>query len=323
MALAVLTAPTPSVAAQSAKPALGKDAVNNADLSSLGAPEPSPAIIKMQVLLDRQHASPGVIDGRSGDNLRKAILAFEAAHDLSPNPTPDEAFWSALTQGRPQPALIEYEITRKDAAYAFTPDLPHDYAKLAKLPHLNYQTPREMLAERFHMDQQLLAALNPSANFGRPGTRILVADVSARAPIDAKVARIEVDKDRGQVIARDESGAVVVAYPATVGSEDLPSPSGDYKVKGVAWTPKYSYDPKKNFQQGHNKRKLTLPSGPNNPVGSVYIALSKPTYGIHGAPEPEKIDKTASHGCVRLTNWDAEELAHMVRPGVPVHFHSD
>jgi lipoprotein-anchoring transpeptidase ErfK/SrfK len=300
---------------------LDRQAIETADPSSWRkAQEPAAAIVKIQILLDRQHASPGVIDGRRGENLQKAFATFTAAHDLPQAGDPDDAFWPALTENQTEPVLSAYEITAKDLAYKFTPDLPRDYGKLARLPHLNFQTVKEMLAERFHMDERLLDALNPGADFDKAGARILVANVEARTPVTGKIASIDVDKSAGRVIARDKQGALVVAYPATVGSDDMPSPSGDYTVKGVAWSPKYSYDPEKNFQQGRNTRKLTLPSGPNNPVGSVYIALSKPTYGIHGSPDPAKIDKTSSHGCVRLTNWDAEELAHMVRKGVPVHF---
>ena len=113
---------------------------------------------------------------------------------------------------------------------------------------------------------------------------------------------------------------MLAVYPATIGSEDNPAPSGTHKVKGVARMPVYRYNPKVNFKQGHNSKILTIPKGPNGPVGSVWIDLTEPTYGIHGTPNPELIDKVGSHGCVRLTNWDAEELAGMVKPGVVVKF---
>ena len=134
------------------------------------------------------------------------------------------------------------------------------------------------------------------------------------------VARIEADKGLRQVRAYDAGGTLIVAYPATIGSEDNPSPSGTHTVEGVAPMPDYTYNPKINFQQGENTEVLTIPPGPNGPVGSMWIDLSEPTYGIHGTPEPSLIDKTGSHGCVRLTNWDAEELAGMVEPGVVVEF---
>nr|WP_324288528.1 L,D-transpeptidase [Hoeflea alexandrii] len=116
------------------------------------------------------------------------------------------------------------------------------------------------------------------------------------------------------------SGKLLAAYPATIGSSDTPSPSGDVTIERVAHNPGYTYNPKINFKQGNNDKILQVPPGPNGPVGTVWIALSKPTYGIHGTPEPSAIGKTQSNGCVRLTNWDAEELAGMVTPGVTVSF---
>lgn len=123
-----------------------------------------------------------------------------------------------------------------------------------------------------------------------------------------------------QAFAFAEDGSLLAVYPATIGSEDTPSPSGTHKVKGVSRMPVYTYNPKVNFQQGNNKKVLELPGGPNGPVGTVWIDLTEPTYGIHGTPEPELIGKVGSHGCVRLANWDVEELAGMVKPGVVVDF---
>ena len=112
----------------------------------------------------------------------------------------------------------------------------------------------------------------------------------------------------------------MAAYPATIGSSDTPSPSGTHTVARVVLNPDYTYNPNINFKQGDNHEILKIPPGPNGPVGIVWIALSKPTYGIHGTPDPSKIGKTESHGCVRLTNWDAQELARVVKPGVVVEF---
>ena len=198
------------------------------------------------------------------------------------------------------------------------PDIPKDYAKQAELKTLAYRSPAQKIGARFHMSEELLAALNPGVDLGKAGGKLLVADVQPE-PIHGKLHRIVVDKHEGMVLAYDRHGHILAAYPATIGSRELPSPSGTYKVRGVAWNPIYYYNPK-NFVQGDNHDKLKLPPGPNNPVGSVFIALTKPTYGLHGTPDPDKIDKTASHGCVRMTNWDATELAHMVRPGIVVHF---
>jgi len=168
------------------------------------------------------------------------------------------------------------------------------------------------------MDEKYLTALNPDANFNRPGTIIKVVNVGK--PMKAAVTRIVADKSAKQLRAYNEDGQLVAAYPATIGSSDTPSPTGTHTVARIALNPEYTYNPKINFKQGNNDKVLTIPPGPNGPVGSVWIALSKPTYGIHGTPDPSKIGKTASHGCIRLTNWDAEELAKRVKPGVTVTF---
>jgi lipoprotein-anchoring transpeptidase ErfK/SrfK len=134
------------------------------------------------------------------------------------------------------------------------------------------------------------------------------------------VTRIEVDKKQAQLRAFTASGDMVAAYPVTVGSDQLPSPSGTHRVVAIVREANYTYQPNENFQQGDNDEPLILPPGPNNPVGGIWIDLSEPTYGLHGTPEPDKIDKTPSHGCVRMTNWDARELAEMVSKGTVVEF---
>ena len=147
---------------------------------------------------------------------------------------------------------------------------------------------------------------------------MFVADLgSART---GKAVKLEVDQAQGQLRAYAEDGSLLAAYPATIGSEDNPSPSGSHTVRSVVENPTYTYNPKVNFKQGSNDKVLTLPSGPNGPVGTVWIDLSEPSFGIHGTPEPARIDKTGSHGCVRLTNWDAEELSKLIAEGVPVDF---
>jgi lipoprotein-anchoring transpeptidase ErfK/SrfK len=168
------------------------------------------------------------------------------------------------------------------------------------------------------MDENFLKEMNPGANFTIPGTVIRVVN-----PGDNKkgaVAKILADKGRKQVFAYDDAGNLVAAYPASIGSTDTPSPSGTVTVERVAFNPGYTYNPKINFQQGTNDKILDIPPGPNGPVGTVWMALSKPTYGIHGTPDPSRIGRTQSHGCIRLTNWDATELAKMVKPGVTVEF---
>jgi lipoprotein-anchoring transpeptidase ErfK/SrfK len=287
-------------------------------VDAVGARGANPLILKAQVLLDRAGASPGVIDAYAGNNVAKAVAAVETVVGLTVDGMLDKQVWDVLGGDNAPAVLTRYQITGEDAAYPFLSSIPADYSEQAKLQRLGYTNPEEMFGERFHMHVNLLKALNPNTDFRRAGTSIWVAAIEGQ-PVTGKIVRIVADKDRRQVRAYDQADRLIVAYPATIGSPDNPSPNGDHVVKGVAADPVYYYDPK-NFLQGQNTEKLELPPGPNNPVGTVWIDLSEPSYGIHGTPEPAKIDKTGSHGCVRLTNWDAEELAELVDPGVVVSF---
>jgi lipoprotein-anchoring transpeptidase ErfK/SrfK len=274
-------------------------------------------VAELQILLDRRGASPGVIDGHFGSNVDKAIVAYRDITGENLKSTDTEGIRKALAASGGD-AFTTYTITSEDAAGPYVASVPADYGQKAQLEHLSYTSVPEMLAERFHMDENYLKALNPQANFGRPGTTITVAKTGAN--VAGAVARIVADKGRKQVRAYDAAGGLVAAYPATIGSSDTPSPTGTHTVARIAFDPEYTYDPDKNFKQGDNHKVLTIPPGPNGPVGSIWIALSKPTYGIHGTPDPSKIGKTESHGCVRLTNWDAQELAKIVKEGVTVQF---
>lgn len=274
-------------------------------------------ITALQVFLDREGVSPGVIDGKMGQNVNKAIVAWEqmTGETLDPNNADDILERLRLSGGL---AIKSYTITAGDAAGPFVASIPDDYAHKAQLPAMSYTSTVEMLAERFHMDEGYLRELNPGVDFSIPGTIIKVVEPG---PVKkGNVARIVANKGLKQVFAYGEDGSLVAAYPASIGSSDTPSPSGTVTIERIALDPGYTYNPKVNFQQGNNTQILQIPPGPNGPVGTVWLALSKPTYGIHGTPEPSKIGRTQSHGCIRLTNWDATELAKMVKAGVTVEF---
>ncbi len=278
----------------------------------------NPLVLKAQVLLDRAGASPGAIDGYAGGNLAKAVAAVQTVLKMEADGKLDARVWEALRGGNAEDVMVQYTISEQDLAYPFAAAIPEDFGEQARMPSLGYTSAQEMLAERFHMDEKLLVALNPEADFNRAGTTIWVASVEGQ-PATGKIARIVADKTRRQVRAYDAENRLIVAYPATIGSAENPSPSGEHHVESVAHNPVYYYDPA-TFVQGDNLEKLELPPGPNNPVGSTWIDLSTPGYGIHGTPEPTMIGKTSSQGCVRLTNWDVEELAGMVEQGVTVSF---
>ncbi|MHC5232973.1 L,D-transpeptidase [Brucella sp. LJL56] len=274
-------------------------------------------IAAYQIMLDRAGASPGAIDGRSGSNVDKASAAFGEITGKFINPA-DPAAVQAELENTGGAAFKDYLITNEDVGRQYVVEIPTDYAMKAQLPAMAYTSVTEMLGERFQVDESFLREINPGANFNQPGSIIQVPNLGKAKR--AQIAHIVADKARKQVRGYGADGKLKVAYPSTIGSSDTPSPSGTVQVKRIAINPNYTYNPKINFKQGANDSVLTIPPGPNGPVGTVWIALSKPTYGIHGTPDPSRIGKTSSHGCVRLTNWDAEELAKIVKAGVMVVF---
>jgi lipoprotein-anchoring transpeptidase ErfK/SrfK len=316
--------PPPLVAAPAAPapaaPSPLAQAVNAAAFDPAATtPEAKKAYLtRAQVLLDRAHFSPGVIDGQEGANLTLAISAFQEAHRLTVDGKLSPATWDALVADS-APAVTDYLITPEDAAGPFVASIPtDDYEAMAKLPALSYTSPLEALAEKFHMDEPLLQALNPGVDFGKAGTTIIVAALGGEG-LDGKVTRIEIDNAKGVLKAYADGDKLLAVYPATVGSTERPAPVGEWAVNTVAPRPTYTYDPSR-LTFGKPKAKLTVKAGPNNPVGSTWIDLTKDTYGIHGTPDPKLVNKRASHGCVRLTNWDAAELGAAVVKGAKVVF---
>lgn len=293
------------------------DAINAASYSEGSLPDGQSALAaRLQVLLDRAHASPGVIDGYEGENVDKALMAFEEMNGMPVDGRLDQEAWEAL-QAYSGDAFVRHSVSEDDVSRIVS-SLPEDYAELAERDWLGFTSVAEKIAERFHMDIDFLRKLNPSADFEAVGTEIWVAAPGEDSK--PQIGRIVADKSMARLLAYDDSDRLVLSYPVTIGSEALPSPTGTHEVTAIATEPTYTYRPDENFQQGDNDEVLTLPPGPNGPVGLVWIDLSKPTYGIHGTPYPAEVDKTSSHGCVRMTNWDAMELAHAVETGVPVVF---
>ncbi|TIU66658.1 MAG: murein L,D-transpeptidase [Mesorhizobium sp.] len=279
----------------------------------------SPVLLKAEILLDRARFSPGLIEGRASENFARAVRAFQTANGLPSDGKLTRETWDRLMATSASPALVTYELTRKDVRGPFTRHIPARMERMARLPRLGYHNATERLAERFHISEQLLRRLNPGIGFRKAGTKLLVPDVGRGDP-PAAIAGVEVDKGARQVRVLDPSGKWLAVFPASIGSAEKPAPNGEAEVKRVVRNPTYHYDPDFAFKGVKAKRPFTIAAGPNNPVGSVWIDLSIESYGIHGTPEPGKIGLTFSHGCIRLTNWDAEDLAAMVRKSTKVSF---
>jgi lipoprotein-anchoring transpeptidase ErfK/SrfK len=307
--------------------------------------------LRLQVSLDRAGFSVGEIDGKPGAKTQKALMAFEQARGLSVSDAPNEDTWKALQtpqngqhgqngssgQGAPPPdqatpePTMTYTITAEDASGPFAETIPKDLVVQGQLEQLAYTSPLEMLSERFHASPRLLQLLNRNAPFTE-GTTITVPNVQplmppqttgkrkGADPAGMQAAEVIVSKEHNDVVALDANGVVILYAPVSSGSEHDPLPIGDWIVRGVYLNPRFFYNPDLFWNAESSQTKTKIAPGPNNPVGFVWIDLDRPHYGLHGTPEPSMVGITQSHGCVRLTNWDALRLAALVQEGTKVSF---
>ena len=270
-------------------------------------------MLARQVLLDRAGLSPGEIDGLGGSNTQRAIEAFEREKGQS---IADLAGTAAV------PATIRYVVTAEDADTPIVGAIPEDMMAKAKLTRLDYTSHLEMIAERFHASPALLRRLNPRLTFAK-GAELVVPNVDVVSTAESKPLPdivVRVSKQLSALTVTDGAGGVLMYAPVTSGSEHDPLPLGQWTVTGVSRNPSFNYNPDLFWDAEPSHAKARIPPGPNGPVGVVWIDLSKPHYGIHGTPEPGSVGHTSSHGCVRLTNWDALRLAAMVGKGTRVEF---
>ena len=267
--------------------------------------------IKMQALLDWNHASPGAIDGGWGMNSKKALINFQTMQGLPANGKMDQKTWDALNKNiaANKPVLVTYTITEDDVNTNFA-TMPAGSEAKSKMKGLYYQDIKEMFGERFHMDVRYLDKLNKNKQY-KAGETITV--LNTRAPLKQRINRVVANKADKTLYAYNDD-KLVATYPTTVGSDSTPSPQGTFKIVNKVKMPWY----KATVGEGADKKVHMLPPGPNSPVGVVWMGLSKPSYGLHGSPKPEGISRQASAGCVRLTNWDVLEVYANIENGATV-----
>jgi lipoprotein-anchoring transpeptidase ErfK/SrfK len=332
-----LTIGAPQARGQNA-PATGVAfATANASITKFPAriPKSGPTALHIQILLDRAHFSPGIIDGSWGNNAARALAFFANPDgvDRLTGGTPalaasiDKVTYEKLRAAAGSRSLLRrYTLTSADVGGPFTP-IPAIVYDQAKLRCLCYSSAAEAIAERFHTSPRFLAELNPRVQMQnlRAGSVLLVPNVmeeNVASSMDTViVAKLVISKTGFWTHAVDADGKIVAHYPSTLGSGYDPSPTGKFSVTYISRDPAFHYQPRLFSEVPDDNPEARLPPGPNSPVGRVWMSLSKPHYGIHGTSSPETIGYANSHGCVRLTNWDVIQLSDMTEPGTPVEFH--
>ncbi len=271
--------------------------------------------MRAQVLLDRAHFSSGEIDGRRGGNLAKALAGFQRSRGIDDDGRLGPDTWAELERDA-VPTWVEYTLTDADVKGPFV-ELPTDLIERSKLPALDYTSIEEALGERFHASPALLKKQNSGLALDAAGTSIQVPNVLDAPPLPA-IAQVIVDRSERTLMLAAADGTVVAQFPSSTGSEHDPLPVGEWKVDSVSVNPVFYYNPELFWNADPAHGKAELKPGPNNPVGLVWIDLSKEHYGIHGTPEPSRVGKTESHGCIRVTNWTAMLLSQAVKNDMPV-----
>ncbi len=288
----------------------------------VGSPEafPRPArdTLEMQIALARRGISSGSIDGVNGSQTRAALLTFQRQQGLTPSGELDAAARAALTlEAAP---LTTYVVTSNDLA-RLQPVRPTWLGK-SQQSALDYETMLELVAEQGHASPTLTRKLNPGVNWTNLGVGVELKIPAVEYPVPKiKAAFIVISLAERRLQAFDAETNLLAHFPCSIAAKFEKRPVGELHIKAIAPNPDYTFNPEvfpESEEARQLKTKLILPPGPNNPVGTAWISLDRPGYGMHGTPSPEQVGRTESHGCFRLANWNAEYLINLVWIGMPV-----
>ncbi len=280
---------------------------------------------QLQIFLDQQLFGPGKIDGLGGEFTTKALWCYQRAHGLPATGRLDEN----IPLDSVFPVYTEYTI--RDEDLKFVGDLPVANSAKAKLKYLPYDCVLEFLTERFHCDPNLLAKLNPTHDMMKlqPGDIVRVPNVEPfkieelpkAGPVKSKPEythrTIKISR-KHRLLELSDGGALIASVPITPGSDQTPTPAGEWKIAGIAAQPNFRWDEGVLNHGVRTEEFWLLPPGPNNPVGVLWCQLNKPGIGIHGTNSPQTIGRSASHGCMRVANWDVVRLEKMISAGMKV-----
>jgi lipoprotein-anchoring transpeptidase ErfK/SrfK len=286
--------------------------------ASPGFPRPVQTVFEAQLALDRQGISSGSLDGRIGSQTRAAIRAFQRESDLPETGELDETTKTNLTLDAPP--LTTYTVSSNDLARL--QPLSKSWLGKSQQTALDYETILELVAEKCHSHPDLIRRLNPGVDWAHVPARtsVQVPDIAADDP-PGKAAFARISLAEKNLEAFDSDSNLLVHLPCSIAQRVEKRPVGELHVAVIAPNPNYTFDPElfPEAPEAQAGVKLIIPPGPNNPVGTVWIGLDKPGYGIHGTPAPENVGRTESHGCFRLANWNAERLLKIVWMGMPVY----